>query len=192
MALRIARQLANGLAAIHEHGIVHRDLKLENILVKESAAQEPKCMIVDFGVARSKERLPGLQTTGRGVRFGTLDYMAPEVLNAHPASFASDVYAFGLLIGELMIGRHPCPNSGTRAALGALGEQAVPPLTRLRPEVPPALGEIVDCCVKVQPDLRPTNGHALVLALSRLDELGWPLASSRASNDLGKTRHGVS
>ncbi len=191
VVLNLARQMAAGLAAIHEHGIVHRDFKPENVMVRAPEQLLSRVSILDFGIARSRDRLFGLATTGRGVRLGTPDYMAPEALQGGGATPASDVFSFGLVVYELLTGSHPCPNPGTRAVHSALGELKVPPPSQLRPAVPQGLSQFVLRCLHHTPERRPATGGELVHLLHRLDEAGrelsvmgalWKLARSRLVN----------
>jgi serine/threonine protein kinase len=175
-ALSVARQFAAGLAAIHAHGIVHRDLKPENVVVNGGTVQAPRCVILDFGVARSRDRLSSLETTGTGLRLGTPDYMAPELLRRGSVTPASDVFSFGLVVYELLSGQHPCPNVGSRASLGVLGELRIQPLTELRPDAPATLSELLASCLCSDPAQRPASGGDLVRCLSRMRGAEWAAA----------------
>jgi serine/threonine protein kinase len=102
-------QVALGLAYIHDKGIIHKDLKLENILLKQQSPRLVLAKIADFGFA--KELKPGKSEFSETWHPGTVNYMAPELLNApgaYPVSFASDVYAFGITIARIVKkGEHP-------------------------------------------------------------------------------------
>ena len=103
-------QVALGLAYIHDKGIIHKDLKLENILLKHQSPRLILAKIADFGFA--KELKPGRSEFSETEHPGTVSYMAPELLiatkGAYPASFASDVYAFGITIARIVKkGEHP-------------------------------------------------------------------------------------
>lgn len=175
-SVHIARQLASGLAAIHEHGIVHRDFKPENVMVSEG--ERPRAVILDFGIARSGERLSGLATTGLGVRLGTPDYMAPEALRGLAVTPASDVFSFGLLAYEMLTGKHPCPNAGTLVSLSVLGELDIAPPQRLRAEIPDGLGELVMACLATDPKQRPASGTDLFQRFERIDDDGHSVSLS--------------
>ncbi len=102
--LVILKQTALGLAAIHNSGIVHRDIKPNNIMIDEVGAQV-RVWITDFGLARA---LQGDTTiSGRGAVAGTPNYIAPELLQGHPPSQASDLYAFGVVMHEVFTGQRP-------------------------------------------------------------------------------------
>lgn len=166
-AIALAKQFAAGLAAIHANGIIHRDLKPENIMVC-AGDSELRAVILDFGIARSVVPLGGLATTASGLRLGTPDYMAPEVLNARSPSTASDVFSFGLVLYELLAGEHPWPNPGARAVRGALGTLHAEPLERRRSDLPSGLSALVADCLRGDPFLRPASGAEVGRRLAAL------------------------
>lgn len=188
VAVNLAHQMAAGLAAIHEQGIVHRDFKPENVMVHAPEQSLSRVSILDFGIARSRDRLFGLATTGKGVRLGTPDYMAPEVLQGRGAAPASDVFSFGLVIYELLTGTHPCPNPGTRAVRSALKELTVQAPSLLRPAIPPGLSRFVVRCLDNVPEQRPATGADLLKGLQRLDEAGRELSVAGTLWKLARTR----
>ncbi len=102
--LAILKQMASGLAAIHGAGIVHRDIKPNNIMLDGSGSNVRVC-ITDFGLARAHEAEPSL--SGAGVMAGTPDYMAPELYQGRPPSQASDLFAFGVVLHQVFTGQKP-------------------------------------------------------------------------------------
>lgn len=167
-ALRLGSQLASGLASIHAEGIVHRDVKPGNVLVR-GLPQEVHSTLLDFGIARSRDRVEGLQTTGAGVRLGTPDYMAPELLGGAGATPKSDLFSLGLVLYQLLTGKHPCPDPGTRSALSALGELKMVPIAHLRSDVPHALAQLIDSCLENAPMARPASAAQLTHAFQQLN-----------------------
>ena len=121
-ALALARQIASGLAAAHRAGIVHRDLKPANVMVD---AHE-HALLMDFGIARSTSA--ARMHTMPGSLIGTLDYMAPEQARGEPADERTDVYAFGLILYELLAGGRPSYSTeGGLSSLLARLEKGPPP-----------------------------------------------------------------
>jgi eukaryotic-like serine/threonine-protein kinase len=100
----ILKQVASGLAAIHAAGIVHRDIKPNNIMLDGSGSEVRVC-ITDFGLARAHEAEPSL--SGAGLVAGTPDYMAPELYQGQPPSQASDLFAFGVVLHQVFTGQKP-------------------------------------------------------------------------------------
>jgi len=109
--LAIARDIAQALRAAHQAGVIHRDLKPENVLLSDTGTVK----VVDFGIARVT-RDGVTQLTERGALLGTPAYMAPEQLLGTPADARADIYAFGIVLSEMIAGRHPgmagTPRSG--------------------------------------------------------------------------------
>ena len=114
--ISLARQIVSGLRAAHEVGIVHRDLKPANILIDDSE----KAIITDFGIARSTSA--GTFATAAGAIIGTLAYMAPEQATGKPVDQRADIYAFGLILSEMLVGKRG--SSGGDTALALLIERA--------------------------------------------------------------------
>src|SRR5882757_2581060 len=144
-ALTLSRQIVAGLVAAHEVGVVHRDLKPANIMVDG----DDHALIMDFGIARSTSGTSGATVT-RGV-FGTLEYMAPEQARGEDADHRADIYAFGLILYDMLVGHHHA--GGAESAVTNLMQrmQAVPQSPRaIDPTVPEELGRPVNMCL--QPD----------------------------------------
>src|SRR6266851_5104929 len=105
----IARQLLAGLDAAHSKGVVHGDLKSNNIVLTKEPSGELRVVITDFGLARPVVSAPrdGSASISASIRGGAREYMAPELLRADPPSIAADVYAFGVILHELVVGSRP-------------------------------------------------------------------------------------
>ena len=166
-ALPLARQIVSGLRAAHEVGIVHRDLKPANILIDDSE----KALITDFGIARSTDA--GTFATAAGAIIGTLAYMAPEQATGKPVDQRADIYAFGLIFSEMLIGKRG--SSGGDTALAMLIERATHAPQRLRsvdPTITEGLDALVARCLNPDADARFQSTQELEAALDRLDAEG--------------------
>jgi tRNA A-37 threonylcarbamoyl transferase component Bud32 len=158
-ALVLVREIARGLACAHEHGVVHRDVKPHNVIIDPEGT--PK--VTDFGIARSLDRDQGLTTSG--TLLGTSDYLAPEQASGGPVSERSDQYSLGVLLYELLTGKVPYPaGSPVQAALRHLNDP-VPSVRASRPDVPPAVDELVRTAMQKRPEDRFGSTAALVTAL---------------------------
>ena len=155
----IAGGVASGLDALHEAGLVHRDVKPSNIMLDE----EGDAMLTDFGLARGR----GYTVLTRpGQVMGTLDYIAPELIRGQPASPASDLYALGCTMYECVTGQPPfASKSAFEAATAHLEEDPPDPVT-VRPDVPASLAWAVLQGLAKDPARRPATatGYAHLLA----------------------------
>ncbi len=157
------RQLADALAAAHDRGIVHRDMKPENVMWTPSGAVK----ILDFGLARIADSAAaravdaGPQLTQDGAAFGTPAYMSPEQLRGEPAGPAADIYAVGVMLSELATGHHPFAGA-TPAVTVARSLSAEPDLA----DVPASLIPIIRTCLAKSADARYHSAHELRAALT--------------------------
>jgi eukaryotic-like serine/threonine-protein kinase len=166
-ALSFARQIASGLAAAHKAGVVHRDLKPANILVDG----EDQALLTDFGIARSTSA--ATVYTMPGSILGTLDYMAPEQARGEPADERTDIYAFGLILYEMLAGGRPrSTKEGGLADLIARLEQGPPAIRTVVSDVPLDVERIVSKCLKSNSADRYATADALVADLEALDSEG--------------------
>ncbi|HYT69421.1 MAG TPA: protein kinase [Vicinamibacterales bacterium] len=186
--MKIARTMIAGLAAAHAAGVVHRDLKPANIMITSEGA----AMIMDFGVARSTSgrslpSYPGgaagtvaAAQTVAGAIMGTIEYMAPEQARGVPVDQRADVYAFGLILYDLLVGRHRAEQAGSAVAeLQARMEEQPPAAKSLVPEIPEALDRIISRCIEPDREKRFKNAGELAAALNRLDDNGVPIPIKR-------------
>ena len=140
-AVRVLRDVVDALAHAHSHGVVHRDIKPDNVMLSEGHAY-----VLDFGVAKAvSDASAGEELTATGDTLGTPSYMAPEQAAADPrVDHRADIYAVGIVGYEMLTGKPPF--SGTpQAVLAAQITTAPPPITSARSEVPAALGRYVVC-----------------------------------------------
>jgi len=165
-ALEWGRQLAEALAYLHQAGIVHRDLKPENILV----TTDGRLKIADFGTAML-EGARRLTWKHLSEALGTPDYMSPEQIQGERGDARSDIYAWGVMMYEMLTGKVPFRGDNWLAVMaGHLGENPVP-IHKLRPDVPPALEAVVMHAMRRQPAHRYQTADALVADLDHLDQL---------------------
>lgn len=154
--LLILRQIAQGLAASHAADIIHRDIKPDNILLKDDGT----AVIVDFGLGKStnlgQHEPTEVDVTGAGTIMGTPGYMSPEQAEARQFGSASDIFSFGVLALELLIFENPFRRSIPAASLLAVLRDAPPKVLDKRRDVPPHIADIVDRCLSREPSRRPT------------------------------------
>jgi serine/threonine-protein kinase len=161
--LRIAgdwsRQAAHALAAAHQAGIVHRDIKPDNIMLSKTGAVK----ILDFGLARLGESvLPDIEASGAsgtisGTLSGTLPYMSPELLRGERASSASDVFSFASVLYELFTGRHPFAGETPLDVFEAIECRTPEPPSSRRPGIPPALDSLLLSMLAGEQQKRPSS-----------------------------------
>ncbi|MEA2607671.1 MAG: eukaryotic-like serine/threonine-protein kinase, partial [Chloroflexota bacterium] len=141
--------IADGLADLHRRGVVHRDIKPQNILFGDDRAK-----LADFGLAQSNDGEGVSELTTPGTTVGTLAYLAPELLAGERATPATDVYALGVVTFVALTGRSPRPGSSMAELVGASGSPA-PSVSTFAPDLGPAFDEIVGAALAVDPDDRP-------------------------------------
>jgi Protein kinase domain len=149
-ALRVARQILDGLQAAHRSGVLHRDLKSDNIMVTGSGAAAHST-ITDFGLSQALDEHTRAMGGGRQERVGSIAYMAPEQILGHDLGPETDLFGFGVVLFEMLCGRLPFVPEGESPrdmALRRLTERAVPP-SHFRAGIPPALEAVVLRCLEL-------------------------------------------
>jgi serine/threonine-protein kinase len=163
-AIRILREIAAALAYAHERGVVHRDIKPDNVLLSGGSA-----MVTDFGVAKALSASSNADhggMTSLGVALGTPAYMAPEQATADPAiDHRADVYAFGVLAYELLTSQPPFVGRTPQNLLAAHVSEPPEAIGRRRSSLPPALSALVMRCLEKRPADRPQSASEIVHAL---------------------------
>lgn len=165
-AATVMAAVADGLAHAHRLGVVHRDLKPDNILVgaPDALHREPRVRLTDFGISRVVDA-PQLTTTG--ALLGTPNYLSPEVISGARPSPNSDVYAFGMVLYELLTGRPPYAGHTPKSVF----RRHVETRPRRNPGIPDVLWRLIGSCVDSNPRRRPEAavlGDALRMAAVRL------------------------
>jgi len=155
VGLRIAKQTCAGLTAAHQEGVVHRDVKPQNIVVTRTS----EVKIMDFGIARATD-VKGL--TGTGLILGTPDYLSPEqAQGSQDLDHRSDIYSMGVVLHEIFSGQLPFQAETAMAVVLQHVQQPPPRLREVRPDLPEALEAIVLRCLEKDPALRYPTMQAL-------------------------------
>ncbi|HKG91410.1 MAG TPA: serine/threonine-protein kinase [Gemmatimonadaceae bacterium] len=151
--------VALALQAAHGRGVIHRDVKEENILLERESG---RAMVTDFGIARLAEAGP---LTATGLVLGTVYYMSPEQVSNDPVDGRSDLYSLGVVAFHALAGRFPFESESASAVLVAHVTKPAPRLRDVAPRVPPALAELVDRCLAKSPADRFDSCAAFAVAL---------------------------
>jgi serine/threonine protein kinase/tetratricopeptide (TPR) repeat protein len=154
-AVGIIEQVCRALEAAHAEGVIHRDLKPQNIMVDKHG----RVAVMDFGIAHSKE-LPGLTRTG--VLVGTPEYMSPEQAKGRETDARSDLFSLGIIFYELLTGKSPYAATTPVASLFMrLQERAVPP-SKLDPTIPKFVNDVVIRCLEIDPQRRYASAQEIL------------------------------
>ncbi len=154
-ALEIARQLCAGIAEAHRSGVIHRDLKSGNVMLCRTAEGGMRVVIMDFGLAGS----PAVDSA----EGGTPGYMAPELAQGARASCASDIYALGVILYEIVAGRKPVEEKSA----DPYKPNRVSPPTTLNKGLDPRWDRVILSCINASPGLRPTDARQVIAALDQ-------------------------
>src|SRR5438128_859484 len=162
--IRVLADVADALAYAHAHGVVHRDIKPDNVLISGKHA-----VVTDFGVSKAVSASSGGSLTSLGVALGTPAYMAPEQAAADPhLDHRADLYALGILGYEMLTGRPPFTAATPQATLAAQVTQTPQPVTAQRPAVPGALNALVMRCLEKHPADRFQSAGAVLETLEQM------------------------
>jgi len=147
-AIDIGIQIADGLAAAHEKGIIHRDIKSENIMVRKDGIVQ----IMDFGLAKLRGSVTRL--TKEGSTVGTVAYMSPEQVQGQEADHRSDIFSLGILLYELFSGQLPFKGVHETALMYEIVNVDPSPMSSIKPGIDPELDRIIFECLQKEPDER--------------------------------------
>ena len=185
--LRMARSVVSGLVAAHAAGVVHRDLKPANIMI----SKDGEALIMDFGIAHStgdvaasaigsgsipdsmRRAAEHTASTTLGAIVGTLEYMAPEQARGQAVDQRADIYSFGLILYDVLMGRRRAASGESAVAeLQRRMTTPPPPLAAIGPDVPPAVAALVARCVEPEAEKRFQSTGELEAELAKLDDEG--------------------
>jgi serine/threonine-protein kinase len=158
-ALALTHQVARGLAFAHEHGIVHRDVKPQNVLLDADG----RAKVTDFGIARSLDRDDALTLTG--TLLGTSDYIAPEQASGERGDAQSDQYSLGALLYELLAGEPPYSGESVVTVAMRHVNDPVPRIRGVRPDVSPRVDTVIRRAMAKQSQERFPSTEAMIAAL---------------------------
>jgi len=173
VALGVSRQICRGLEAAHEQGIIHRDIKSQNVLIDHRG----EVKLMDFGIARMAEAHEGM--TQAGLIVGTPHYMSPEQVQGKQLDPRSDVYSMGVLIYEMVAGRKPFLSSSLTGVLTAHITETPQPPIELRPEIGREINAIILRCLAKDPKDRYKDAGALLHDLDQV-QVGTTTAAAAA------------
>jgi serine/threonine protein kinase/Tol biopolymer transport system component len=170
-ALRTALEIAEALSAAHARGIVHRDLKPGNVMLTPNGAR-----LLDFGLARLKAGalqagesgtaiVPDAAHSGATLIVGTPHYMAPEQLEGKEVDVRADIFAFGIVVYEMVTGRKPFDDTTATGLITAILSSDPPPIPTLKPLAPVGLERLIRTCLVKNPDHRWANIHDVLVQL---------------------------
>jgi eukaryotic-like serine/threonine-protein kinase len=164
-------QIANGMAVAHEKGIVHRDLKPGNLFV----TKDERVKILDFGLAKLRQLEPAEKNqsptlTLPGVVQGTAGYMSPEQVRGEPTDHRSDIFAFGAILYEMVMGKRTFQKPTWADTVSAVLNEEPLSISQLAPDTPVALQRVVHRCLEKKPERRFQSASDLAFALEALTD----------------------
>jgi serine/threonine protein kinase len=176
-SVRLLAQIAHALDTAHRAGLIHRDIKPQNILIGKG----DHAYLADFGLIKAPDEA---RLTGTGQFIGTIDYVAPEQIQAEPATAASDIYSLAGVLYECLTGEVPFPKPSEAATLHAHVMNPPPKVTERRPDLPPALDGVIAQAMAKDPWSRPSQAAELIQAASRaLSSSGSSIAAPEPLRD---------
>jgi serine/threonine protein kinase len=186
-ALDFGVEIARGLGAAHDAGVIHRDLKPENTFV----TKDGRIKILDFGLAKlqvpksAKPEDPTVipRQTNPGQVLGTVGYMSPEQVRGHSTDARSDIFAAGAVLYEMLTGKPAFRKATSAETISAILNEDPTPVSQLAPSLPPALQRIINRCLAKSPDQRFQHASDVAFALEALSD-----SSSATSHDVQETK----
>jgi eukaryotic-like serine/threonine-protein kinase len=177
LALRLAREIAEGLAHAHAQGLLHRDLKTQNVIVTPAGHAK----ILDFGLAKPISTDDAQTLTAHGTILGTFHSMSPEQALGRDLDERSDLFSLGVLLHELLTGRSPFKAASATETLDRVLHHEPPPLSLLRPDLPAEISELAARLLAKDRDLRPRHALEVVRVLERTQTVSPPILDTGLS-----------
>ncbi len=178
--IRIGLEISRGLAAAHDHGLIHRDIKPDNVWLESTGTDLTwtRLKILDFGLARIVEPTDNA-ITAAGIIMGTPYYMSPEQASGLPLNLSTDIFSLGVLLYQMVTGSYPFEGKTTLAVLIAVINTSPMPIANINQSIPPALISLVFQILKKQINLRPKDCHQIVAILQDIQDRVSPNISTK-------------
>ncbi len=173
-SLRIAREVAEGLTAAHDKGLIHRDIKPANVWLARRSEDDPddRVKLLDFGIARSMST--EVHLTEDGMIVGTPSYMCPEQAHGAPLDARSDLFSLGCLLYAMLAGESPFARANTILSIRAVAEEEAAPIRHKLPHVPTPISALIHRLLAKQPKDRPASARGVVEEIRCLEMLVQP------------------
>jgi serine/threonine-protein kinase len=186
--INIVRQVCGAVDSAHRGGVIHRDLKPDNILIEKINNIE-RVKVLDFGIAKLKEANPDAFLTQAGTLIGTPQYMSPEQCQGKELDPSSDIYSIGIILYEMLIGEVPFDGKSAIQVVVQQLHDPPRPLNEIAPNVPASIANIVMRTLQKEPDQRPASAVELSDALKQAIELGDRVPTSSFTDQLVARSH---